>query len=459
MRVTTKIIRAGAVVAVAGIAASVHAGPIAIMQTTGVGANSFANGLQFLNFDRPNKSGTGAYWVMLVENTSASSSDDRMIITGSGTSYNLASQEGTDEVEPGRTWTTSDRYMDINSSGDWVALANLNAGANTDDEIVLTGDFLGSTLGIAAREGGVSGAGPTYGSFNYGPGITDAGDYSFAYGTPSASSDIIYYRDNGNAINFQQGDVLPGQRGGTTFALETPFSGRNTYQLTSDGSSYLGAGELSNGDAVLIKDGQIVLQEGDLINGEPLDSFRSEQNLLQDNGDWYQRGVTTLDTGVAFKNGSVFAIEGDLVGGSVPGEVWTDVSAWTSSSATVWFTVTGDSFGNTVLGGFTDNPDSSRDAVWTYNGLEFLREGDQIDLDGDGFLDDAFIAVNPGSSASPSPLDGFLADDGFFYTVVDVTNAAGADLGEAFITVRVPSPGAAGLLALGAVAGLRRRRH
>lgn len=444
-------------VACAGCAAGALGAPTAIIQTTGVGANAFVDGLQFKSIDRPNKSGTGDYWVLLARNTGGTSSD-AMVITGQGLSYNLAAQEGVSLFD-GRTFSTSDRYIDINASGDWVAIGNHADGASTDDEAVYAGDYLGTSLFVAAAEGQVSGAGPTYGTGNYGPGITDGGQYSYGYSDAANSSNINYFTDSGGTVVLTAGDVPTGQRGGTAFALETPFSGRNAFQVSSDGSSYLAAGELSNGDAVLIKDGAVVLQEGDTIYGaETLTAFRHEQNLLQDNGDWYQRGATDTGRGVAIRNGAVLAASGELVGGNLSGEVWDD-SVWTSSSGTTFFQVTGDNSGNFVIGGFTDNADADRNAVWMYNGVsEILRAGDQIDLDGDGGLDDAFVYFSSLTTASPSPLGGFLADDGWFYTLVDVRNAAGTDLGEAFIAVQVPAPGAAGVLVLGGLLATRRRR-
>lgn len=450
--------------ALAGLAAPVTASiPTAILQSTGFGDNAFADGaaqtIQFDRFDRPTKSGDGSHWVMLARNTLGSSSDG-MVITGAGTGYNLAALEGTTEFEPGRTFDTFDRYMDINRSGDWVAIGNLVGGATTDDEVVYRGNFTGTVTSIAAREGDVTAAGPTLSTANYGPSISDAGDVAYGYSVVgSSSSNIVYFSGNGSVIRIQAGDVPANQRGGTTLPLATPFSGRNAYQLTSDAASYVVIGNLgtSSGDQVLIKDGSVVLQEGDDFGGLIVDSIRGEQNILEDNGDWLTRVRFTDGSGGAIKNGALIAKDGDLVGGSVSGEAWSN-AAWTSSTATTFALVAGDSMGNVVLGGFTDNPDPLANFVWTYNGQEILRAGDQVDVDGDGLLDDAFIFTSQFFSASPEALGGFLSDDGFLYTNVDLRNGAGDALGTAFIRVLVPAPGSAMLLALGGLAAARRRR-
>ncbi|MGF1634759.1 MAG: PEP-CTERM sorting domain-containing protein [Phycisphaerae bacterium] len=433
--------------------------PTAILQNSGVGDNSFVDNsalqsLQFDRFDRPVKSGNGTYWIMLARNTSGSSSEV-MYITGSGTTYNLVAQEGFTEFEPGRTFDTLDRYVDINESGDWVGIGNLVGGPTNDDEVVYAGNFTGTSLSLPLREGQVVGTGDTLGSSNFGPSISDAGAVSAGFSTTTTTS-IAYFTNNGNTVVLRNGDSVVGSA--TPFSTLN-FGGRNAFQTTPDGNSYVVRGTLgaSNGPQVLIKDGVIVLQQGDAYAGSTIDSILGEQNILEANGDWLTRARLADGRGVAIKNGVAIAASGDLVGGSVAGETWSEVP-WTASSDTTFFIVTGDSAGNVVLGGFTDNPTAKQNFVWTYNGSEFLRAGDQIDLDGDGTLDDAFIIFEDTFSASPDMLGGFLADDGFFYSNIVWSNAAGDTEGNAFIRVAVPEPTSALALAGVALAGLRRRR-
>ncbi len=439
-------------------AGSAGAGPItAILQDSGVGANSFADPggtIRFDRFDRPVKSGTGGKWIMLARNTGAASADS-MFITGAGSAYNLVALEGTTAFEPGRTFETSDRYVDINESGDWVGIGNLVGGATNDDEVVYRGNFTGSSLSIAAREGQTF-AGDLMGSANYGPGITDAGAVSFGYSIGASSTAIGYYTGNGAARVLRDGDAVAGSA--TAFSTAN-FSGRNAFQTTSDGSSYVVIGNLgsSSGTQVLVKDGAIVLRAGDLFGGRTVAQINGEQNILQDNGDWLTRVRFSDGTGGAVKNGALLAASGDPVGGSVAGERWSELP-WTASSDTTFAIVTGDTAGNVVLGGFTDNPDTARNFVWTFNGAEFMRTGDQLDLTGDGVLDDAFLWTDSFASASPAALGGFLADDGWFYSNVTWRSASGAVTGEAFVRVLVPTPGGAGLLAAAGIVGLRRRR-
>lgn len=431
--------------------------PTAILQNSGSGANAFADGaagtVPFMSFDRPVKSGSGSHWIMLSRST-LGSSNESMYITGSATSYNLVALEGVTEFEPGRTFDTIDRYVDINDSGDWVGIGNLFGGATNDDEVVYTGNFSGSSIGIAFREGQVIGTGDTLGTSNYGPGITNSGAISFGYGTTASTSDVSYYTNNGGTAVLRNGGLVSGEAFSTL-----GFGGRNAFQTTSDGSSYVVIGTIgsSSGPQILVKDGGIVLRAGDVFGGRTIGQINGEQNILQDNGDWLTRVRFSDGTGGAIKNGSLLAASGDLVGGSVADERWSEVP-WTSSSDTTFAIVTGDSAGNVVLGGFTDNADPTRNFVWTFNGVEFLRSGDQLDLDGDGVLDDAFIFTTDLFSASVPMLGGFLADDGFFYTNVDWRSGDGGITGDAFIRVAVPAPGVVSAMLIGGLLSGRRRR-
>jgi len=315
--------------AAAGSLASVAAGGstevFTIMQSTGVGDNAFIEGLEFDRFDRPTKSPTGSRWVALVRNTGPTSGD-AMIVVGEGTTITLAALEGASEPEPGRFFSTSDRSVDINEAGQWVAIGNLVGGGSDDDEVIYLGDADGSMVTLPFREGQDIPPGTVLGSNNYGPSIQADGGTSFGWST-SVAATINYYTADASEILLQFGDVLPGQRGGTDFFLETPFSGRNAFQVSDDGGHWFARGELSNGDAVAIVDGAIVLQVGDDIDGELLDQFPGEQNILESTGDWYVRAATDAGTGLAIVSDVVVAREGDLVGGTVDGERW-DGGPW-----------------------------------------------------------------------------------------------------------------------------------
>ena len=428
-------------------AAPAFAMPTAILQDSGNAPNSFADGidgtLQFDRFDRPTKSGTGNYWIMLVR---VGDGNTEALITGSGTSYNLVAVENVTEFEPGRTWGSSDRYADINSSGDWVHIGNLNGGATDDDEVIYAGSFDGSVLSIPFREGQTIATGDTLGSANYGPGITDSGEISFGWSSPSSTSDVSYYTANGTNAVLRNGDTffltVPDRQ--VTFSTAS-FSGRNAFQTTSDGSSYFAMGSINDGGTdlrVVVDNGDLRSIQGSTNGGKVIEQAFGEQNVLQDDGTWLSRVLFADDTGGALRNGMAIVATGNLVStdNTFPGERFSNVP-WTASSDTTLAIATRDSSGNRVFGGFTDNPNPDLNFVWVYNNTyEILRTGDQIDLDADGTLDDAFIYTPNLASASPPQLGGFLADDDWFYTVVAWRSADGQTTGDAFIRVSALRP-------------------
>jgi hypothetical protein len=107
-----------------------------------------------------------------------------------------------------------------------------------------------------------------------------------------------------------------------------------------------------------------------------------------------------------------------------------------------------------VYGGVTSNPDLNANAVLVFNdSFVLVREGDPVDLDGNGLFDDnTFISVFNNE-------DGFLTDDLRFYFAADLRDGAGTALGQAFMVMQVPEPAAVGALASLAGAALLRRRR
>ncbi len=420
--------------------------------------------LSFVSFDRPVRSPNGQFWALLAR-TNAPSASDAIYLTGQGTIGTVRVREGVTELEPGRTAESmADRRIGINNIGDFAIPANLT-GSTADDAVIVKGFAAGGFV-ITAREGSPVPAaaglppGTTYGLISNSVNsvqLTTLGNPSFTAPVVgsgiTSSNDLSFFRPDGS-LALREG-VAPYGNGVSS-----------SFYVDATGTRWLAqanvAGAPTTSDDGLWVDGVNVLREGFEVHASmPSATYGTVSSFylptMESNGDWFARGRTNLGFGFAVKNGAVLAKTGDAVPGGDPGEVWSS-AAWTYAASPTFFHLSGNNNGDYILGGFTSNPDGTRNAAWVLNNSEVvLRSGDQVDLNGDGVLDNAFIYfAGPASGASPTFVGGFLTDDLWFYFNSDIRDAFGNDLGDAFLRVRVPEPGAF-LLVLIAAAGLRRR--
>ncbi|MBC7770957.1 MAG: hypothetical protein H7210_00545 [Pyrinomonadaceae bacterium] len=195
----------------------------------------------------------------------------------------------------------------------------------------------------------------------------------------------------------------------------------NTFYTTPDGAHWVAEGTVNQStatDAVLVVDGQVRLQEGMLIPGSTVTMNAIFANGVTAGGVWFARGDQAGGNDWAVVSGTVVARTGDPVANGNP-EAWGAVfAALAASDAGDW-----------VLAGITDHSDPATNEVIVLNGERvLLREGDQVDLDGDGTLDDAFIGRGNNTLSAFEPNDLFLTGDGLLYCFANLRNAAGQDL-------------------------------
>jgi hypothetical protein len=449
------------IVACAGIAT---ASPIATQPTsifvsgTAGGPLSSIAGLDFTTFDRPLKSPDGSYWMLLARNTTGTSTD-AMYISGAGATGSLRVQEGVTLIDGARIATNmSERTLGINNAGQWAVGLDLD-GATSDDRVIALGQQTpGITIG--PREGQINPAtGLAYATSQVPTRIQSDGQAAFGWTIASGSTtnDQGLFTNNGSTLVAREG----------THFTNLTFG---SFNINADGSQWsyqadiIGAPGTSN-NAFFVNNTPVLREGFEVAASMPSGTYGTIQTIslptIDGASNWFARGRNNdgAGTGWAVRNGEVIAKGGDLVGGDYAGEQWSG-TPWNAAGANnvTFFQASGDSSGNYVIGGFTDNADTSVNGVWMYNGVtEILRLGDQVDIDADGILDDAFI-YNASFFASPTALGGFLSDDGFFYTTVDIRNGAGDALGQSFLRIAVPAPGAITAMGLGALACLRRHR-
>ena len=155
---------------------------------------------------------------------------------------------------------------------------------------------------------------------------------------------------------------------------------------------------------------------------------------LDAGGNWYARGdIDVTNDDWVLRNGDLIAsVDTPVTPGSTV--LWSDDAFFQA-----FFMHTGDSFGNYIVGGMTNNPDTTADAVIVLNGEEIVcQEGDAIDLDGNGILDDNAFIEQIGFD------DVHLSDDGVLLLVLLLRDDTNTTIGQAFVQMQLDVNGALG---------------
>jgi hypothetical protein len=198
------------------------------------------------------------------------------------------------------------------------------------------------------------------------------------------------------------------------------------------------AGQVAANDAVLAVDGQVQLQEGIQVGATGVYPSTFVNFDLASNGDWFVRGAQ-IAPGVgayAIRNGVPVAKTGDAV---VPASAET----WATNT---FSTFTGNRVGDWVVFGKTNAAVANDDLIVLNGNTIVAREGDPVDINGNGlFDDDAFIGRGNNTVSAFSADNAFLTDDGTLYFFIMLRTGAGADILQpgfgsptAFVKMRIP---------------------
>jgi hypothetical protein len=410
-------------------------------------------GAKFGSFDRPYRSPDGSRWIFAAD-TDLATTMDEVIVAGSGVAGTVVVQEGVTQVAPPSAELVGliDRNLFITNSGDFAYATNTD-GATTADEVI--GRRLGGVFDVPVREGdpapGLPGA--TLGSSNNASYIADDGRMGFLgsslQGVPTTNDSAVFF---GSSVIAQEGITVPaGQAGGATNVWQL-FDFEDVY-FANNGADHLirGDTDAASGDDILVVNGAVVLQEANVVPGSsfvsPIATGGPAESLMTPSGDWFSRGPNADGVDWLVRNGVILAATGDPVLGGLPGELFDD-----TSFAATFFSMTGNGAGDYVYGGVTNNVDTNANGVLVFNNSTvLLREGDAVDLNGNGLPDDdAFLSVFNNE-------DAFLTDDLRYYFTADLRDGAGTSLGQAFMTLTIPEPCSLALIVWGTMLLLSRR--
>lgn len=202
---------------------------------------------------------------------------------------------------------------------------------------------------------------------------------------------------------------------------------------TSDGSSWMAEGDdigATTQDKILVVDDVVVMREGlpvDMSTGgtgpNMADVF---DNRMIPTGDWMSRGDDAGDDDWFVINGVLIAKTGDAITPTLRG-----AESW----GPIFLGINGNRHGDWVLVGNTNNADPATNEVIVYYDSFYdihtvvAREGDPVDLDGNGsFDDDAFIGRATNTLTAFAANDVFITDQKMLYFIANLNDGAGNDL-------------------------------
>lgn len=376
---------------------------------------------------------------------------EALLLIGSGLTGDMFAQEG----QPFQGGVAGEQYdffdgtanpASFDTTGNIGFSARAQGGSSAVDEKVVVYNATTEVHTIVVQEGD-----PALGLFDYPP--NPSGDEIFG-----SSIGSVHLRDDGlvGFVNTPIGNCHS-FRYPAFFVGDTSFRQSGVSLIdgftwdsfdyddcggTPDGLHWYAKGDIESvpdtSDRILAVDNDIELREGSVVPGSTMIVAEVFHTKMVSNGDWFSRGDDAADDDWAVYNGTVVAETGDEIG--TTGE----------HLGNTFLSFRGNRVGDWVLVANTDDADTSRDTVILLNGQVVIREGDPIDLDGNGaFDDDVFIGRGTATSSAFATNDIFLGDNGMLYFIAPLRNAAGEDLGsdppfgsggEAFLRVHLGCP-------------------
>ncbi|MDF1836696.1 MAG: hypothetical protein P1V35_02405 [Planctomycetota bacterium] len=308
--------------------------------------------------------------------------------------------------------------LGVNDSGGFTFSGEMD-GLDPNDEFVAVGDGLGN-ITLEAMEGTqVNGGFPGWISRDLNSPVRTATGVGYHLdntgGLPQGLREMILV--NGT-VAVQSGVDAPLGQFTSTPQYWNNFVG-NGFFFSADATKHTMLGDLegpNESDRVFVVNGTVAIQESYPIpGGDPLKlvSNRMYQPFMADNGDWmvaggYQDGEVDW---VAY-NGVEVAREHDPI---LPGSSTHYLDVFSNAAC--------NQVGDYVVGGRVDGP-ANTNSVLVLNGRTLIcREGDPVDLDGNGlFDDDVYFSQFRSGGAN-------LTDDLRLFLSGNLRNSSGTDLG------------------------------
>ncbi len=454
---TTRLVSAAALTVVAGAALSAAASPIPTAIFTNIATSPTSDvpglpGFKFnpgatTQFDRPFVSADGQRWVMraVVDDPTA---DKDVILTGmvpTGAGAQIVAMEGDPAFfDTSRTYALFRGAMGVNNAGVVAFSGDLAGTSTSDDEFVAR--WNAGSFELLAQEGSQAigqAPGVGYGTLANAVRILDDASNTVRFrnsGLIGASTQIAIFELQSAGVGsvLAQTDVtIPAdQRVMPEETLDSISSDR--FVSSASGDEYMYHGDLNGStatDLVMVYNGSVVAQEGFPISPEftsPVTSMLADagsQQLAMGGGYYLFRGTNADTDDWVVGNGGVVHAATNRPITLNPGE--TEFFGHSSFAATFFLNVV-NSKGDRVIGGVTNAADVDANAVLVYNSrLVVVREGDPVDVDGNGLADDdAHVHIFNND-------DAVLTDDGWLIFMADLRDSTLLPIGQAVLRVKI----------------------
>lgn len=394
-------------------------------------------GFQFEAFDRVFGSPNGNWILGATSDDPSTTNDEVIVVNGVG-----VLKEGDPAVwDAPNVVGTIDTGLQINDAGDWAFATNVAPSSVNDDFVIKV--TAGPVFNIVAQESLPTASIPTS---TYDDTIDSI--VLLANGTVGVQADGIdggtittttdEILELGNVLIAQELVTIPtGQAGGATETADN-FDFED-FWADATGANVLWQGDLTgstSSDGVVVVNNNVVLQENSIIPGSgfanPIDLSGIVGVSMDPAGNWYARGNNDIDEmDWVVRSGAVVAAVGQPI---TPGstELWDD-----GDFSDCFFAHVGNSVGDFVVAGVTDNA-STHNGVVVWNGVQVvLREGDPVDLDNNGAFDDGVYFNTFGND------DFYLSDANELYVVATVrdvsefTGTSGTTVGNVVVRVNI----------------------
>ena len=361
-------------------ASSAHAG------TSGKDDVPGMPGMKFSNFNKIYGS-SGSYWSTAASITGAgvTPSTDQIVVIGNGLSgISIPAREGVTAVgSGGQLLNLSGLAVPrVNGTGVW-AIGFIPAAGNPG--LIVRGE--GSTFETVATGSTPSPVpGYDYGATFASTTIADSGRLWFLSDGVSGTPRAAMATDGSSIVALEATTVfdapVPDGVGGLlrsiVFSQTAP-----TYHVSADGDATLYLADIDEGSGLrsLIYNDQIVLQVGQAGPGLPGSTITAiSECWLEVDQSWFARATLGANGAAIYRNRELIARIGAPI---------------TPGSSETWTTITdykGDLWGNYIVTGITTAASASNEVAVLNGSSVIAREGDPVDLNGDGeFNDNLFI--------------------------------------------------------------------